>query len=252
MNHQSTHRTLYIRKPIHPGYLCIQDQTRPDRTRPQHTTPDHITKRPVFIWTNAPFTFMTTRPNWPTWPTWPLRLIKRIIKKIIQNPRYLPCLVCSMQQKRSCARHIFLLPVTHSSEEWNIETAMLSTPCLCCPFSHISSASGSVSNCSQCWIVSCLWLSLIILFLWSFIVFWFSSKVIFGKKGKRTPIKMRFLISLQVVLLSRQFISLQANNASQSGDPISKPLTNQNHHDWWLIYAFGSYSSQSAIMSQVY
>ena len=150
-----------------------------------------------------------------------------------------------------CASHIFLLPVTHSSEEWNIETAMLSTPCLCCPFSHISSASGSVSNCSQCWIVSCLWLSLIILFLWSFIVFWFSSKVIFGKKGKRTPIKMRFLISLQVVLLSRQFISLQANNASQSGDPISKPLTNQNHHDWWLIYAFGSYSSQSA-MSQAW
>ena len=112
---------------------------------------------------------------------------------------------------------------------------MLSTPCLCCPFSHISSASGSVSNCSQCWIVSCLWLSLLILFLWSFIVFWFSSKVIFGKKGKRTPNKMRFLIALQVVLLSRQFISLQANNASQSGDPISKPLTNQNYHDWWLI-----------------
>ena len=63
MNHQSTHKTLYIRKPIHPGYLCIQDQTRPDRTRPQHTTPNHITKRPVFIWTNAPFTFMTTRPR---------------------------------------------------------------------------------------------------------------------------------------------------------------------------------------------
>ena len=55
MNHQSTHKTLYIRKPIHPGYLCIQDQTRPDQTRPQHTTPDHITKRP--------FTFMTTRPR---------------------------------------------------------------------------------------------------------------------------------------------------------------------------------------------
>ena len=180
---------------------------------------------------------LPSRPPVPeqNWPTWPLRLIKRIIKKIIQNPRYLPCLVCSMQQKRSCARHIFLLPATHSSEEWNIETAMLSTPCLCCPFSHISSASGSVSNCSQCWIVSCLWLSLLILFLWSFIVFWFSSKVIFGKKGKRTPIKMRFLIALQVVLLSRQFISLQANNASQSGDPISKPLTNQNYHDWWLI-----------------
>ena len=64
-----------------------------------------------------------------------------------------------------------------------------------------------------------------------FIDFLVSPKVIFGKKGKRTPIKMRFLIALQVVLLSRQFISLQANNASQSGDPISKPLTNQNHHD---------------------
>ena len=152
MNHQSTHKTLYIRKPIHPGYLCIQDQTRPDRTRPQHTTPDHITKRPVFIWTNAPFTFMTTRPrtkltNLTNMTT---STYQKNYLKIIQNPRYLPCLVCSMQQKRSCARHIFLLPATHSSEEWNIETAMLSTPCLCCPFSHISSASGSVSNCSQC------------------------------------------------------------------------------------------------------
>ena len=49
------HKTLYIRKPIHPGYLCI-----PDQTRQQQTTPNHITKRPVFS-----FRFLHSSPPWP-------------------------------------------------------------------------------------------------------------------------------------------------------------------------------------------
>ena len=39
-NHQRTHQTLCIRKPIHPGYLCTPDHTTPDQTKPDHIRPE--------------------------------------------------------------------------------------------------------------------------------------------------------------------------------------------------------------------
>ena len=57
-NHQRTHQTLY--KPIHPGYLCILDQT----------TPDHI--RPHYQETSLSFRLLHSLPPWPmTNRPWP-------------------------------------------------------------------------------------------------------------------------------------------------------------------------------------